>query len=75
MIEPESMASLLVCIKELESFGFGFFVGDVMSGVGLRIFGWDYLALGLNHKRQFFDSSFYWKLGYNVSCLSPWLAF
>jgi len=40
-------------------------VGDVISGIGFGVFGPGYWSLGLNHKRQFFDSSFYWKLGYN----------
>jgi len=42
-----------------------FFVGDVISGVGLGIFSQGYWALGSNGNHQFFDSSFYWKLGYN----------
>jgi len=33
-------------------------VGDVISGVGLGIFGQGHQALGPNHKSQFFDSCF-----------------
>jgi len=43
--------------------GFGFFVGDIINGVVLGIFGWGYWALGPNCKREVFHSSFYWKLG------------
>jgi len=42
----------------LESFGFEFFVGGVIVGVGLHIFGLSHLALGANAKSQFLDSSF-----------------
>jgi len=42
-----------------------FFVGNVISGVGLGLFGRGHLDLGPNCKSQFFDSSFYWKLGYD----------
>jgi len=42
----------------VESFGFCFFVGDVITGVGLRIFGRGHRALGANTKSQFFESSF-----------------
>jgi len=52
-------------VKKLEIFRFQFFVGDVISGVGLGLFGRDYQALGTNTKSQFSDSSFWWKLGYN----------
>jgi len=34
-------------------------MGDVISGVGFSLLGPGYLALGTNHKREFFDSSFY----------------
>jgi len=36
----KDVASLLVCIeKSLKVFGFGFFVGDVISGISLGVFG------------------------------------
>jgi len=44
-----------------------FFVGDVISRIWFGIFGQGHGALNLNHKRQFFDSSLYWKLGYYPS--------
>jgi len=48
--------------KKLEGFGFGLFVGD-----GLCSFGRGHRTLGASTKNEFFDSSFYWKLDYNVS--------
>jgi len=34
-----------------------------------------YLALDINRKREFFDTSFYWKLSYDQSLLSfDWLS-
>jgi len=50
-------------------------VDDVISGVGLGLFSRGHRALGTNRKSQFFDSSFWWKLGYNLILLSLWLAF
>jgi len=52
--------------KKLESFGF--FVGDIINGIGLSLFGPGYRALGASAKSQLFDSSFYWKLSYNNQC-------
>jgi len=49
---------------------FVFFVSDIIMGVGLRIFGRGHRALGANSMSQFFDSRFYWKLGYNSSLSS-----
>jgi len=37
---------------------FSLFVGDVISGVSLDLFGQGYWALGFNCKREFLDSSF-----------------
>jgi len=51
----------------LKSFGFCFFVGDVIMGVGLCNFGRGHQALGVKTKSQFFDLSFSWKLGYHPS--------
>jgi len=53
--------------EKLEKFGFVFFVGDISVGVGSRIFGQGYQALGTNPMSQFFDSRFHWKLGFNLS--------
>jgi len=39
-----------------------FFVGDVISRVGLGIFGQGHLTLDPNCKMEFFDSSSQWKL-------------
>jgi len=47
---------------KMQSFGFCFFVGDIMSGVGFRPFWFRLPGLGTNCKREFCDSSFYWKL-------------
>jgi len=40
-----------------------FFVGAIISGVGLGLLCWGYQALGPKCKRKVFCSSFYWKLG------------
>jgi len=37
-------------------------VGDVISGVGLGLFGRSFWGLGHNHKRGVFNSGFHWKL-------------
>jgi len=68
-------ANLLLCIKYFESFGFRFFVGDVMSGVEFRLFWLRLAGPGTQTLEAIFDSSFYWKLRYNPSLLSLWLAF
>ena len=51
--------------------GFCFFVGDIML-VGVHISSWNHWAL--NTKSELFDSSFYWKLGYNASLYNLWFA-
>jgi len=38
--------------------GFGFFVGDVISGLGLGLFSLGYQALGINCKRKYFAEVF-----------------
>jgi len=43
--------------------GFGFFVGDVVSGIVLWPFWLRLQGPGSNHKVEVFRSSFYWKLG------------
>ena len=64
------MANPLDCNEKYQKvLDFVSFVGDI-SGVGFRSFGSGYLAVGPNCKSEFFDSSFYWKLGYNLSILS-----
>jgi len=40
----------------LESFGFEFFVDDLITGVDIRFSGWCHRALGPNRKGQFFVS-------------------
>ena len=51
------MASFLVLIlKFLKGLDFSFFVGDIISGIGLGLFGRGHQALGPNCKNQFFDS-------------------
>jgi len=47
--------------------GLLFFVGDVISGIDLDFLSRGHWALSPNRKSHFFDSSFYWKLGYNLS--------
>jgi len=49
--------------------GFGFFVGDIVSGIGLGIFAQGFQALGPNCKREVFRSSILWKLCSNSSFL------
>ena len=39
-------------MKKNQVVGFEFFVGDVISWVGLSFFGWGYWALGPNRKRE-----------------------
>jgi len=57
--------------KKLERLWFVFFVGDVIMRAGLHILGRRQRALGANPNKSFFDSSFYWKLGYDTSLQSP----
>jgi len=45
-------------MKKIKVLGFVFFVGDIISEMGLDLFGWGYQALDLNHKREVFHSSF-----------------
>jgi len=49
-------------IEKIGCFGFEFFVGDVILGVGLGFFGLCHLPLGPNRKRESFVSK---KLGEN----------
>jgi len=58
----------------METFGFLFFVVDVILGIGLGISGRCHQVLGANTK-SIFDSSFHWKLGYNKSLQRVWLTF
>jgi len=44
--------------KSCEALDFVFFVGDIISGVGLGIFGPGNQALGANAKNQVFDLIF-----------------
>ena len=44
-------------------------MGDVISKVGLGLFGQGYRALDPNRKREVFRSSFHWKLSWNLSLL------
>jgi len=64
-------ASPLVCNEKNVSFGFCFFVGDIISGIGFWPF---WLRLPGNWaptaKRKIFESSFHCKLGYNLRLLS-----
>jgi len=46
---------------------FALFVGEVISRVDLDIIGQGHQALRPDHNSQSFDSSFYQKLGYNLS--------
>jgi len=51
-------ATFLDCIKKLESFRFGFYVGDIISVVGFRPF-WPRLpGPGANCSREFFTQVF-----------------
>jgi len=54
---------------------FGFFVGDVISGIDFRPFQLRLLGPGHQPLEEIFDTSFYWKVGYNLSLWSLWLAF
>jgi len=65
------VASLPVCIEKNVNFWVLVFVGDIVSGIGLGIFGQGHEALNPTCRMQCFDSRFYWKIGYNPSLLSP----
>ena len=58
-----------------QSFEFQFFVGDIINGVSFRPFWLRLPGPGHQPLDGIFDSSFYWKLGYNVNLLSRWLDF
>jgi len=51
----------------MKCFEFVFFMVNIIIMVGLGNFGLGYRALGINTNSQFFDWSFYWELGYNMS--------
>jgi len=53
--------------KNWKVLDFSFFLGDIISRVGSGLFGQNHQALDPNRKSQFFDSSFNWKPGYNLS--------
>jgi len=52
-----------------------FFVGDVITEIGVGLFGRGYLTISPKCKREVFCPSFQWKLGLNSSLLSLWLVF
>jgi len=66
---PLKMQEVLqfIFIKNWKSFDFRFFEGDVINGVGSRIFGRGHRALTTKPMSQFFDAKFYWKLDYSSS--------
>jgi len=66
----KDVASLLSCNKKKIILGFGFLVGDVFSVVGFWPFGLRSPGPQPKYQMDFFDSNFYWKLGYNLSILS-----
>ena len=60
--------------KKIEVLDFRFFVGDVISEVGFRPFWLRLPGCEQQPLERIFNSSFYWKLSYNLGLLRLWLA-